>query len=76
MRELLELLKHDARRPAGELASMLNISEYEVEQKMAQMEKDKIILSYKNVSHYCSLFSCDNVNRQTNLSRVNALLSV
>ena len=42
MRELLELLKHDARRPAKELASMLNISEYEVEEKMAKLEKDKI----------------------------------
>ena len=33
MRELLELLKHDARRPAGELASMLNISEYRQPEK-------------------------------------------
>ena len=31
MRELLELLEHDARRPVGELASMLKRSEYEVE---------------------------------------------
>lgn len=52
MRELLELLKHDARRPARELASMLNISEYEVEQKMAQMEKDNIILSYNTLINW------------------------
>ena len=49
MRELLELLKHDARRPVKELAAMLNISEYEVEQKMAQLEKDKIILGYNTL---------------------------
>ena len=35
MRELLELLEHDARRPAGELAAMLHRSEYEVEQPFA-----------------------------------------
>ena len=52
MRELLELLKHDARRPANELAAMLNISEYEVEQKMAQLEKDKIILSYNTLINW------------------------
>ncbi|HAF32131.1 MAG: Lrp/AsnC family transcriptional regulator [Anaerovibrio sp.] len=52
MRELLELLKHDARRPAKELASMLNISEYEVEEKMAKLEKDKIILSYNTLINW------------------------
>lgn len=46
MRELLELLEHDARRPVSELASMLNRSEYEVEQQIKQLEKDKIILTY------------------------------
>ena len=34
MRELLELLEHDARRPVQELAAMLHRSEYEVEQQM------------------------------------------
>lgn len=46
MRELLELLEHDARRPADELASMLHRSEYEVQKQMEQLEKDGIILSY------------------------------
>ena len=50
MRELLELLEHDARRPAGELAAMLHRSEYEVEQQMAQLERDKVILSYNTLS--------------------------
>ncbi|MBR3624253.1 MAG: Lrp/AsnC family transcriptional regulator [Selenomonadaceae bacterium] len=46
MRELLELLEHDARRPVSELAAMLGKSEYEVEQSIKKLEKDKIILSY------------------------------
>lgn len=46
MCELLELLEQDARRPASELAAMLNRSEYEVQKQMEQLEKDQIILSY------------------------------
>ena len=46
MRELLELLEHDARRPVSDLATMLNRSEYEVEKQLRELEKDKIILSY------------------------------
>lgn len=46
MRELLELLEKDARRPVSELASMLNKSEYEVEKSIKDLEKEKIILSY------------------------------
>ncbi len=49
MRELLELLEHDARRPVSELASMLHRSEYEVEKQIAELEKDKIILSYNTL---------------------------
>lgn len=52
MRELLELLEHDARRPAGELAAMLHRSEYEVEQQMRQLEQDKIILSYNTLINW------------------------
>ena len=52
MRELLELLEHDARRPAGELAAMLHRSEYEVEQQMAQLERDKVILSYNTLINW------------------------
>ena len=37
MKELLELLEHDARRPVNELASMLHRSEYEVEQDIKKL---------------------------------------
>ena len=43
MKELLELLEHDARRPVNELASMLHRSEYEVEQDIKKLEKTKEI---------------------------------
>ena len=49
MKELLELLEHDARRPIPELAAMLGRSEYEVEQEVKRLEKDKIILSYNTL---------------------------
>ncbi|MBR2215842.1 MAG: Lrp/AsnC family transcriptional regulator [Selenomonadaceae bacterium] len=49
MRELLELLEHDARRPVSELAAMLHRSEYEVEKQMKELERDKIILSYNTL---------------------------
>ena len=39
MRELLELLEHDARRPVSELASMLQRSEYEVEKNIKDLEQ-------------------------------------
>ncbi len=46
MRELLELLEHDARRPVSELAAILHRSEYEVEKQIADLEKNKIIMGY------------------------------
>ena len=49
MRELLELLEHDARRSIKELATMLGRSEYEVEDQMKKLEKDKIILGYNTM---------------------------
>lgn len=49
MRELLELLEHDARRPVSELAAMLHRSEYEVEQQIKQLEKDRVILNYNTL---------------------------
>ena len=52
MKELLELLEHDARRPVNELASMLHRSEYEVEQDIKKLEKDKIILSYNTLINW------------------------
>ncbi|BEU86862.1 Lrp/AsnC family transcriptional regulator [Selenomonas sp. TAMA-11512] len=52
MKEILELLKHDARRPVGEIAAMLNRSEYEVEQEIKRLEKDKVILSYNTLINW------------------------
>ena len=46
MKEILELLEHNARLSTGELASMLQKSEYEIEKEIAVLEKEKIILSY------------------------------
>jgi DNA-binding Lrp family transcriptional regulator len=52
MRELLELLEHDARRPVNELAVMLHRSEYEVEQQIKQLEKDNVILNYNTLINW------------------------
>ena len=60
MRELLELLEHDARRPVSELAAMLHRSEYQVEKEMANLEKDKIILSYNTLINW-EKFGADTV---------------
>ncbi|MBR6710440.1 MAG: Lrp/AsnC family transcriptional regulator, partial [Selenomonadaceae bacterium] len=60
MRELLELLEHDARRPVNELASMLHRSEYQVEKEIADLEKNKIILSYNTLINW-EKFGADTV---------------
>ena len=52
MRELLERLEQDARRPVGELASILGKSEYEVKNDISKLEKDKIILSYNTLINW------------------------
>jgi len=52
MKDLKELLEHDARRPVSELASMLGCSEYEVESQMKKLEKDKVILSYNTLVNW------------------------
>ena len=52
MRELLELLEHDARQPVSELAAMMNKSEYEVEKDIKELEKNKIILSYNTLINW------------------------
>ncbi len=49
MRELLEMLEHDAKLPPAEIAAMLKKSEYEVEADIKRLEKDKIILSYNTL---------------------------
>lgn len=49
MRELLELLEHDARRPIKDLATMLGKPEFEVEDQIKKLEKDNIILGYNTM---------------------------
>ena len=49
MKELLELLEHDARRPVSELAAILHRSEYEVEKDIRQLEKNHILLGYNAI---------------------------
>ena len=39
MKEILELLEHNARLTTGELASMLQKSEYEIERDISALEK-------------------------------------
>ena len=46
MRELLEVLEKNSRISIGELASMFQKSEYEIEKEIARLEREKIILSY------------------------------
>lgn len=52
MRELLELLEHDAKRPAEELASMLNKPKHQIESAIKKLEKDKIILCYNTLINW------------------------
>lgn len=52
MRELLELLEHDARRSVKDLATMLGRSEYELEEQMKKLEKNKIILGYNTMINW------------------------
>ena len=61
MRELLELLEHDARRSIKDLATMLGRSEYEVEVQMKKLEKDKIILGYNAMIDW-NKYGDNNVN--------------
>lgn len=49
MRDLLELLEHDARRSVKDLATMLGRSEYEVEEQIKKLEREKIILGYNSM---------------------------
>ena len=52
MRELLELLEKNSKTTAAELATMLGKSEYQVEQDIKRLEKDKIILSYPTIINW------------------------
>jgi len=60
MKEILELLEHNARLTTGELASMLQKSEYEIEKEIEVLEKEKIILSYGTLINW-EKFGDDNV---------------
>ena len=48
-RELLKLLSRNARYSVSELATMLAVSEKEIESAIARLEKDNIICGYKAV---------------------------
>lgn len=52
MKELLQILEHDARRPVSDIAAMLKKSEYEVEKDIKSLEKDNIILSYNTLINW------------------------
>lgn len=52
MKELLELLEHDARRPVSELAAILNRSEYEIDRQLTDLEKNKIIIGYNTLINW------------------------
>ena len=52
MKELLELLEHDARRSVSELAAILRRSEYEVEKDLRRLEKDQVILGYNTLINW------------------------
>lgn len=52
MRELLELLEHDAKIPVEELAAMLGRSEYEIQEQIKKLESDKVILTYNTLINW------------------------
>jgi len=52
LRELLELLEKNSKITTAELATILGQSEYQVEQDIQRLEKDKIILSYPTIINW------------------------
>ena len=52
MKELLELLEKNSKTTTAELAAILGQSEYQVEQDIRRLEKDKIILSYPTIINW------------------------
>jgi len=50
MERLLELLQENARLSAGEIASRLGTNEAEVAARIAELEKDRVILGYHAVT--------------------------
>lgn len=49
MDELVALLRHNARAPVGDLARELNLTEADVAEKIAMLERDGVILGYQAV---------------------------
>ena len=52
MRELLELLEKNSRMSTADIASMLGKSEYEIENEIKRLEKNKIILNYSTIINW------------------------
>ena len=52
MRELLELLEKNSRMSTSAIASMLGKSEYEIENEIKRLEKNKIILNYSTIINW------------------------
>ena len=52
VKELLELLEKNSKTTTAELAAILGQSEYQVEQDIKRLEKDKIILSYPTIINW------------------------
>ena len=52
LKELLELLEKNSKTTTAELAAILGQSEYQVEQDIRRLEKDKIILSYPTIINW------------------------
>jgi len=50
--KILELLKEDARRSAGLIATMLDTPEAEVARAISEMEADKVIVKYATVVNW------------------------
>ncbi len=52
MKELLDLLQNNAKLTPEEIATMLQMSVEEVKEKIAFLEKDKVILSYRTLINW------------------------
>lgn len=59
--ELLVLLEQDARQSHEKLAMMLDVSKEEVEQALAQLEKDQVILRYPALINWDKIQGDDQV---------------
>ncbi|MFD2671299.1 Lrp/AsnC family transcriptional regulator [Marinicrinis sediminis] len=55
--EILDILKEDAKKSAAVIATMLDRAEEEIEQAIADMEKDNIIVKYATVVNWSKVAS-------------------